>query len=119
MYFRVGPERCVTNHTTVQATRFSMVMLLTIRSTPTVILRLFDRFVAGAFAETMVPVGRMIGALAVWLTGPSISGFLIAWAGAELLCAVAYWYLALKRSEERRVGKECVSTCRSRGSPYH
>src|SRR3546814_11278294 len=23
------------------------------------------------------------------------------------------------RSEERRVGKACVSTCRSRGSPYH
>src|SRR3546814_12241920 len=23
------------------------------------------------------------------------------------------------RSEERRVGKESVSTCRSRGSPYH
>src|SRR3546814_11969125 len=23
------------------------------------------------------------------------------------------------RSEERSVGKECVSTCRSRGSPYH
>src|SRR3546814_11839658 len=22
-------------------------------------------------------------------------------------------------SEERRVGKECISTCRSRGSPYH
>src|SRR3546814_8262175 len=26
---------------------------------------------------------------------------------------------ALPRSEERRVGKECVSTCRSRWSPYH
>src|SRR3546814_1166496 len=25
----------------------------------------------------------------------------------------------VKRSEERRVGKECVSTCRSRWSPYH
>src|SRR3546814_20030081 len=25
----------------------------------------------------------------------------------------------LSRSEERRVGKECVSTCRSRWSPYH
>src|SRR3546814_16071620 len=24
-----------------------------------------------------------------------------------------------KRSEERRVGKECVSKCRSRWSPYH
>src|SRR3546814_3648664 len=27
--------------------------------------------------------------------------------------------LPLCRSEERRVGKECVSTCRSRWSPYH
>src|SRR3546814_18088026 len=27
--------------------------------------------------------------------------------------------LGAPRSEERRVGKECVSTCRSRGSPYH
>src|SRR3546814_18280399 len=26
---------------------------------------------------------------------------------------------AANRSEERRVGKECVSTCRSRWSPYH
>src|SRR3546814_2641788 len=26
---------------------------------------------------------------------------------------------ARHRSEERRVGKECVSTCRSRWSPYH
>src|SRR3546814_12440576 len=26
------------------------------------------------------------------------------------------WY---ERSEERRVGKECVSTCRSRWEPYH
>src|SRR3546814_5349563 len=26
---------------------------------------------------------------------------------------------AFFRSEERRVGKECVSTCRSRWSPYH
>src|SRR3546814_15282164 len=26
--------------------------------------------------------------------------------------------LAVDRSEERRVGKECVSTCRSRWSPY-
>src|SRR3546814_7092136 len=27
--------------------------------------------------------------------------------------------LNAERSEERRVGKECVSTCRSRWSPYH
>src|SRR3546814_12586046 len=28
-------------------------------------------------------------------------------------------FLGLRRSEERRVGKECVSTCRSRWSQYH
>src|SRR3546814_18092726 len=27
--------------------------------------------------------------------------------------------MSFGRSEERRVGKECVSTCRSRWSPYH
>ena len=29
------------------------------------------------------------------------------------------WRLAQQRSEERRVGKECTSWCRSRWSPYH
>ena len=29
------------------------------------------------------------------------------------------WRSLNARSEERRVGKECVSTCRSRWSPYH
>src|SRR3546814_5478389 len=37
--------------------------------------------------------------------------------------AYAQWKARRKaghtRSEERRVGKECVSTCRSRWSPYH
>src|SRR3546814_8046002 len=47
-------------------------------------------------------------------------------AGVELLQPTpeeqAKWDVMLddlKRSEERRVGKECVSTCRSRWSPYH
>src|SRR3546814_20299680 len=29
------------------------------------------------------------------------------------------YHIFQTRSEERRVGKECVSTCRSRWSPYH
>src|SRR3546814_16056502 len=28
-------------------------------------------------------------------------------------------FILYRRSEERRVGKECVSTCRSRWAPYH
>src|SRR3546814_19616780 len=39
-------------------------------------------------------------------TPPRLDGRTIAWASVE-------------RSEERRVGKEWVRTCRSRWSPYH
>src|SRR3546814_1484000 len=42
--------------------------------------------------------------------------------GAEVLRgSVQRFFVVDKqaRSEERRVGKECVSTCRSRWSPYH
>src|SRR3546814_19981081 len=46
---------------------------------------------------------------------------------ATVLKAMAFTFIldsalvltVLYRSEERRVGKECVSTCRSRWSPYH
>src|SRR3546814_20017094 len=37
----------------------------------------------------------------------------------EILMQVSSSYYCSLRSEERRVGKECVSTCRSRWSPYH
>src|SRR3546814_4072373 len=36
-----------------------------------------------------------------------------------LVLAITRIPIYLRRSEERRVGKECVSTCRSRWSPYH
>src|SRR3546814_446276 len=38
---------------------------------------------------------------------------------ARVLDAMRHKSLLIARSEERRVGKECVSTCRSRWSPYH
>src|SRR3546814_5901763 len=40
---------------------------------------------------------------------------------ADLMCSGLMELLVSgsARSEERRVGKECVSTCRSRWSPYH
>src|SRR3546814_13422963 len=38
---------------------------------------------------------------------------------AALFITMAVSFDEFARSEERRVGKECVSTCRSRWSPYH
>src|SRR3546814_12529152 len=40
-------------------------------------------------------------------------------ASALALAITAHPARQQKRSEERRVGKECVSTCRSRWSPYY
>src|SRR3546814_13538221 len=67
--------------------------------------------------------------------GPGIRGLTMRdldrrrhWEGGFFLVAftacvpAANWMignLGTVRSEERRVGKECVSTCRSRWSPYH
>src|SRR3546814_4067964 len=42
--------------------------------------------------------------------------FTVTWA----LCTTSrHLAVSLARSDERRVGKECVSTCRSRWSPFH
>src|SRR3546814_1719887 len=49
-----------------------------------------------------------------WLGGTNHLDFAL----ASALLPVVFPQLGA-RSEERRVGKECVSTCRSRGSPYH
>lgn len=88
----------------LQAWLFCMVMMITIRSSPTGILRLFDRFDSGAIAETMIPIGRMIGAALALALLPTITGFLISWAAAELLCAATYWGLAL-RIGRGRIGR--------------
>src|SRR3546814_15124942 len=56
------------------------------------------------------------------------TGTINAQIACQIMCRLAAVITSLKpsrkvasgrRSEERRVGKECVSTCRSRWSPYH
>src|SRR3546814_16715390 len=45
--------------------------------------------------------------------------FAAVFAGNALMPGMAPFAAHYGRSEERRVGKECVSTCRYRWSPYH
>src|SRR3546814_6451735 len=54
-----------------------------------------------------------------WLVQPG-GGVAPIWrASAEAIAPPSQTFCPIQRSEERRVGKECVSTCRSRWSPYH
>src|SRR3546814_15821684 len=68
------------------------------------ILRLKDKLGTRSMASGEI---RLDGALA-WLVGERGQGFKHM---ADMINN--------SRSEERRVGKECVSTCRSRWSPCH
>src|SRR3546814_14870575 len=53
----------------------------------------------------------------IWLT--KLTGDMGLIQGGLTLQLYALSKFISDRSEERRVGKECVSTCRSRWSPYH
>ena len=71
---------------------FSIIILVSVRSTPLGILRLRDRFNLAAAADSATPTLRLVGAVTVTFVHPTLQAFLIAWAIAELLTAVAHWY---------------------------
>jgi O-antigen/teichoic acid export membrane protein len=81
-----------------QAFAFAAVILLAIKSTPTGVLRVANRFDLTAYAESVVPLVRMIGALVIWLTQPTIAGFLLVWAAGEVISALTCWALAYRQS---------------------
>src|SRR3546814_8433296 len=57
--------------------------------------------------------------VAILASSPGAGRITIATLLAEAWDALRRRDYHVLRSEERRVGKECVSTCRSRWSPYH
>jgi len=78
----------------IYAIVYTLILLCAVRSTPMGLLRLFDRYDAGAFAESMIPVTRMFGALLALFLRPDILGFLCAWAASEILASISYWWLS-------------------------
>ena len=75
--------------------------LLGLRSTPTGILRLHDRYDLSAMAEAALPVTRALGAIAAVFFMPTLGGFVAAWGAAEIVCAATYWLLASRYAEVR------------------
>src|SRR3546814_6097707 len=71
-----------------------------------------------AMLITMIACFAISVSIAVSIGLASVVGIVVA--EANMLVAVKEIFNSINkfRSEERRVGKECVSTCRSRWSPY-
>lgn len=73
---------------------YCLAILGAVRSTPMGVLRLHHRFDLSTYAETMVPLTRMVGTVTALLFKPDVTGFLIAWAASELASALTFWWLA-------------------------
>lgn len=96
VFLLLGPRFGWTGEEQIQALILSVFIVLSVHSAPTGILRLHDRFADATYAEATTPAVRFVGAMIVWLAAPSAIGFLIAWAVAEVLTALAYWAFALR-----------------------
>src|SRR3546814_19455701 len=83
------------------------------------------RIMAAQFFPVVAVTGSAIGILLGWHSAYSLvqgQTNIGRYLPAHLTCPVVPQQLLSahqRRSEERRVGKECVSTCRSRWSPSH
>lgn len=73
---------------------FTAFTLFALVSAPTGMVRALDRFDISAYAETVVPIGRLLAAVGIWLTGPTLGKFLVAWAVISWLEAAAFWIAA-------------------------
>src|SRR3546814_10551640 len=76
------------------------------------IAKLFSRLAADMGSDRPSQIALAVARLATFLAPHDAEGWLIT---ADMLAADD----KPERSEERRVGKECVSTCRARWSPDH
>lgn len=79
---------------------FAGASLFALNSAPTGIVRALDRFDVAAYVEAVIPVGRLLAAIAIWLTGPTLAKFLIAWAAISLFESLVYWVAARRLCPE-------------------
>ncbi|MBA2934136.1 oligosaccharide flippase family protein [Sphingomonas sp. CGMCC 1.13654] len=93
----LGPALKVPRDLYGAAFGFCFAILIAVRSTPIGVLRLDQRFRDAALADSVSPAVRAAGAALAAVLLPSVTGFLLAWAVAELATAAAYWWAALRK----------------------
>src|SRR3546814_11821555 len=81
-----------------------------------------DALLAARRGGKAVPVGAMLSVEGLHDLEGNIDNLDKLYAAGFRMAGITHFFdnaFAGSRSEERRVGKECVSTCRSRWSPFH
>ena len=75
---------------------YCLVSLLSIRSTPTGLLRLRFKYALATAADAVQPIVRAVGAVLAFFFMPTVTGFVLAWALSEIAVAAAYWIIAAR-----------------------
>jgi len=75
---------------------YCIVSLLSIRSTPTGLLRLNFAYATATAAEAVQPIIRASGAVLAWQFMPNVTGFILAYAVSEVAVALALWVSATR-----------------------
>lgn len=75
---------------------YCVISLVTIRTTPTGMLRLHSEYGKATGAEAVQPVIRASGAVLAWLFMPDVTGFILAFAASEVATAFALWVVAAR-----------------------
>jgi len=75
---------------------YCVISLLTIRTTPTGMLRLHSEYGRATWAEAVQPVIRAGGAVLAWWAMPDVTGFILAFALSEVGTAIALWIVAVR-----------------------
>ena len=76
---------------------YCVVSLLSIRTTPIGLLRLKFEYKRATAAEAVQPAIRAAGAVLAWQFMPTVTGFILAWAAAEVCVAIALWFVAARQ----------------------
>lgn len=75
---------------------YCVISLAAIRTTPTGILRLHFQYARATGAEAVQPVVRAAGAALAFVFMPTVTGFILAYAVAEVAVALALWVVAVR-----------------------
>ena len=75
---------------------YCAISLAAIRTTPTGILRLHFQYAKATAAEAVQPLIRAAGAALAFIFMPTVTGFIIAYALAEIAVAIALWVAAAR-----------------------
>jgi O-antigen/teichoic acid export membrane protein len=88
---------------------YCVVSLISIRATPTGLLRMNFKYATATAAEAVQPIIRAIGAVLAWLLMPTVAGFILAYAVSEVAVAAALWFAAAR---DQRIDLSALSLTR-------